>query len=279
MMIKLVREQEDIRRLILKWQQEGLQVALVPTMGGIHDGHLALMRQAAKQADKVVVSIYVNPTQFAAGEDFDSYPRALEDDLAQIAGLGTVQAVFAPASLYHSDHATTLLPAGAAAGLEADARPHFFQGVATVVLKLFMMMPADIAIFGEKDYQQLAVIRQMVRDLNIPIQIESAPTIRSDNGLALSSRNRYLSEKEAEIAPRLYQCLGNMAADIKAGQPVEETIDKAEKQLLADGFDKVDYLRLVDAHSLTPLKQHQGAGRLLAAVWLGQTRLIDNIAC
>ena len=284
-MMKLVRDKQDICRLIRTWQNEGQKVALVPTMGGIHDGHLALMRHAASMADKVVVSIYVNPTQFAAGEDFERYPRGLEADMTQIAALDKVHALFAPISFYHRDHATSVVPAGAATGLEAEARPHFFGGVATVVLKLFMAMPADIAVFGEKDYQQLAVIRQMVRDLDIPIQIEGLATVRAENGLALSSRNQYLTPEHAQIAPLLYQRLKEAAADMQQGRPVSAVLEAATRKLHQDGFASVDYVTLVAPETLTPIDQLDGQldgqlvgqARLLAAVWLGQTRLIDNI--
>ena len=284
-MMKLVRDKQDICRLIRTWQNEGQKVALVPTMGGIHDGHLALMRHAASMADKVVVSIYVNPTQFAAGEDFERYPRGLEADMTQIAALDKVHALFAPTSFYHRDHATSVVPAGAATGLEAEARPHFFGGVATVVLKLFMAMPADIAVFGEKDYQQLAVIRQMVRDLDIPIQIEGLATVRAENGLALSSRNQYLTPEHAQIAPLLYQRLKESAADMQQGRPVSAVLEEATGKLYQDGFASVDYVTLVAPETLTPIDhlddqldgQLVGQARLLAAVWLGQTRLIDNI--
>ena len=284
-MMKLVRDKQDICRLIRTWQNEGQKVALVPTMGGIHDGHLALMRHAGSMADKVVVSIYVNPTQFAAGEDFERYPRGLEADMTQIAALDKVHALFAPTSFYHRDHATSVVPAGAATGLEAEARPHFFGGVATVVLKLFMAMPADIAVFGEKDYQQLAVIRQMVRDLDIPIQIEGLATVRAENGLALSSRNQYLTPEHAQIAPLLYQRLKEAAADMQQGRPVSAVLEAATRKLHQDGFASVDYVTLVAPETLTPIDQLDGQldgqlvgqARLLAAVWLGQTRLIDNI--
>ena len=280
-MMKLVRDKQDICRLIRTWQNEGQKVALVPTMGGIHDGHLALMRHAASMADKVVVSIYVNPTQFAADEDFERYPRGLEADMSQIAALDKVHALFAPTAFYYRDHATSVVPAGAATGLEAEARPHFFGGVATVVLKLFMAMPADIAVFGEKDYQQLAVIRQMVRDLDIPIQIEGLATVRAENGLALSSRNQYLTPEHAQIAPLLYQRLKESAVDMQQGRPVSAVLEEATLKLYQDGFASVDYVTLVAPETLTPIDQldgqPDGQARLLAAVWLGQTRLIDNI--
>ena len=173
------------------------------------------------------------------------------------------------------------MPAGAATGLEAEARPHFFGGVATVVLKLFMAMPADIAVFGEKDYQQLAVIRQMVRDLDIPIQIEGLATVRAENGLALSSRNQYLTPEHAQIAPSLYQRLKEAAADMQQGRPVSAVLEEATRKLYQDGFASVDYVTLVAPETLTPIDQlygqPDGQARLLAAVWLGQTRLIDNI--
>ena len=190
-MTQIMHDRQDARTRIVEWRGKGLTSCLVPTMGGIHDGHLALLKRARAVADKTVVSIYVNPIQFAINEDFDSYPRDLEADIASIGQLADM--VYTPINLYHPSHATKVHPAGAALGLESEFRPDFFTGVATVVLKLLNQLPTDSAIFGQKDYQQLTVIRQLVRDLDLPVEILDHPTVREADGLALSSRNIHLA--------------------------------------------------------------------------------------
>jgi len=258
-------------------------LALVPTMGALHDGHLDLVRLAKTKADHVVVSIFVNPKQFAPHEDFDRYPRQLEADSAKLAPLA-VGVIWAPtpSEMYPAGFATKIEPAGAALGLETDFRPHFFGGVATVCCKLFSQVTPDIAIFGEKDYQQLTVLKQMVRDLNLPLTIIGAPTRREPDGLALSSRNAYLTPTERAIAPALYAAMTACAAAIKSGTPIDTATSTATATVLAAGFRSVDYIAARDAHTLAPVGTgHPKADtplRLLAAAWLGKTRLIDNIS-
>jgi pantoate--beta-alanine ligase len=226
-----------------------------------------------------VVSIYVNPSQFAENEDFDKYPRTLDDDVKKLEKTGQCHAVYAPSSMYDDQHSTMVVPAGAADGLESLTRPHFFTGVATIVLKLFQHVPAHIALFGEKDFQQLSVVRQMTQNLDLQIEIIGAATVRDTHGLALSSRNQYLSADQLSIAPQLYQQLCIIAQRITQGDAQERVIADAQHALLNAGFDEVDYLEICDAVTLKPAQNNrQGPIRILAAVRLGTTRLIDNIA-
>lgn len=274
-MPSLITTRTAIYKQILDWRAAGLTTALVPTMGGIHAGHLALMDAAQQHADKVVVSIYVNPTQFAAGEDFDRYPRQMTADCELIDS--RADCIFAPTTLYADTHATMVTPTGAALGLEAANRPHFFTGVATIVLKLFNQMPVDVAVFGEKDFQQLAVIKQMVRDFDLPIEIIGHPTIRDADGLALSSRNSYLTAGERPVAAQLYQTLTNCAAAIRAGADIATTLVTAQDELIHAGFTTVDYLTICDSLTLSPVTDITGPTRLLVAARLGEVRLLDNI--
>ncbi len=269
---------DDMGRAVSDWRTAGDTVCLVPTMGAIHDGHLALVTAGKKAANRVVVSIYVNPTQFVAGEDFDSYPRNLQADQQALEAAGGVDAIYAPPVMYRDQHATHIVPSGAALPMEGESRPHFFTGVATIVFKLFQHVPADYAIFGEKDFQQLAVLRQMVGDLDLTISLIGHPIVRESDGLALSSRNHYLSPKERAIAPLLYQTLGKSAAEILAGADIRQSLEKAKCQLLAGGFTKIDYLDLRDANSLERALTAKANDRLFVAAWLGETRLIDNCA-
>lgn len=258
------------------WRKAGHSIALVPTMGGLHGGHLSLVAAALTTHDKVVVSIYVNPTQFAKHEDLADYPRTMTEDEAALSRFGDRVSIFAPDSLYHEDHATMIVPQGAALPLEGAHRPHFFTGVATVVFKLFQAVPADSAFFGEKDYQQLAVIRQMVRDLSLPIVILKVPTMRNASGLALSSRNRYLTEEQSAIAPQLYREMRACAQVVAGGLAWQDACDGAKDRLIAAGFASVDYFMFCEADSLAPATVVTDSSRLLVAVWLGKTRLIDN---
>ena len=269
---------DDMRQAIAEWRTAGEQLCLVPTMGAIHDGHLALVTAAKKAAKRVVVSIYVNPTQFAAGEDFDSYPRDFQADQQALKAAGGVDAIYAPPVMYRDQHATHIVPSGGALPMEGKSRPHFFTGVATVVCKLFQHVPADYAIFGEKDFQQLAVLRQMVDDLNLSISLIAHPTIRESDGLALSSRNHHLSAEQRAIAPLLYQTLGKSAAEILIGGDIQQILNNAKSQLSAAGFRKIDYLDLRDANSLARTLTAKANDRLFVAAWLGETRLIDNCA-
>lgn len=278
-MINIIHTKSEMQAEVARWRDAGLSVALVPTMGSLHEGHLSLVQQAALQADRVVVSIYVNPSQFAENEDFDKYPRTLDDDVKKLEKTGQCHAVYAPSSMYDEQHSTMVVPAGAADGLESLTRPHFFTGVATIVLKLFQHVPAHIALFGEKDFQQLSVVRQMTHNLDLQIEIIGAATVRDTHGLALSSRNHYLSADQLSIAPQLYQQLCIIAQRITQGDAQERVIADAQHALLNAGFNEVDYLEICDAVTLRPAQNNrQGPIRILAAVRLGTTRLIDNIA-
>lgn len=280
---------EALRDLVRGWRQQGKSVALVPTMGALHDGHLELVKLGHARADRVVASIFVNPAQFAPHEDFDRYPRTLEADLAKLATV-RCDLVWAPtvAEMYPAGAAalaTRVEPAGAALGLETDFRPHFFGGVATVCCKLFNQVQPDLAIYGEKDYQQLAVMRQMVRDLDMPLQIVGAPTVREPDGLAMSSRNRYLSPHERRIAPALHRALTTLAGKLAAegagltGDTAAALAAQAAQEVAAAGFGTIDYVSVRDADTLAALgPRRPQALRILAAAWLGKTRLIDNIA-
>jgi pantoate--beta-alanine ligase len=269
---------ETLRRVVAGWRGAGERVALVPTMGALHEGHLALVRLAREQAGQVVVSIFVNPTQFAPNEDFSAYPRTLEDDLRKLDGLADL--VFTPAveEMYPEGSATTVLVAGpAAVGLEDRFRPTHFQGVATVVAKLLVQAMPDVAIFGEKDFQQLKVIARMARDLHLPARILGGATVREPDGLALSSRNRYLSPDERATAPRLHQALQGCAAAIRSGIAPAPAAAKARQELSSAGF-AIDYVEARHAETLKPVASPEAPLRLLAAARLGRTRLIDNIA-
>ncbi len=275
----VIRSVRDMQARSAAWRAEGRRIALVPTMGALHEGHLDLVRAARSAADRVVVSIFVNPTQFAPTEDFAAYPRDEAADLASLDTLG-VETVFAPAvpDMYPEGFATRVMVEGPAAGLESDTRPHFFGGVATVVAKLFIACAPDAAIFGEKDYQQLQVVRRMTRDLGLPVDVVGHPTVRAGDGLALSSRNAYLSPRERALAPRLNAALVAAAAAIRAGTPVTQALDAARADLSAAGF-AVDYVALRNADTLAEVADPAREPlRLLAAARLGRTRLIDNIA-
>ena len=278
--LKVVRTVKDMRQAVASWRREGETVALVPTMGALHEGHLALVRLAKKRAPRAVVSIFVNPTQFAPGEDLGRYPRDEAGDVAKLKAVGA-DLVWAPdqAEMYPPGFATPIEPGGAALELEGRFRPHHFGGVATVCLKLFSAVAPDLAVFGEKDYQQLTVIRQMVRDLALPLAIVAAPTVREKDGLALSSRNAYLSPAERAAAPALYRIICEVAAKVAAGTQISDETAAAKRDLERAGFTKVDYVEVRDAETLAPLDPSSGRpGRVLAAAWLGTTRLIDNVA-
>ncbi|HJU31790.1 MAG TPA: pantoate--beta-alanine ligase [Hyphomicrobiaceae bacterium] len=277
--VPVLRTLEALRAQVAAWRTAGETIALVPTMGALHEGHLALVRLARQSCRHVVVSIFVNPTQFAPHEDFSRYPRDEAGDLAKLAGVGC-DAVWSPdrALMYPDTFATRVVPSGAADGLESDTRPHFFGGVATVCCKLFMQVQPDAAVFGEKDYQQLCVIRQMVRDLDLPLRIVAAPTVRAPDGLALSSRNAYLTPQQRATAPLLHRALTEVADAVRGGGSHGEATSAARLALRRAGFDPIDYVEVRDAGTLAP--PAAGAGRplrVLAAAWLGKTRLIDNI--
>lgn len=275
----VVRSVAELRRQVGVWRAAGERVGLVPTMGALHAGHLALVAAARAQCRRVVVSIFVNPKQFGPREDFATYPRPEADDLDKLARAAT-DLVFIPAveEMYPDGFATTISVAGPSEGLCGAHRPGHFDGVATVVAKLLIQATPDAAFFGEKDYQQLMVVRRMARDLNLPVAIVGVPTVREPDGLALSSRNVYLSAKERGIAPHLSRALREAAAEIGRGAASEPVLARAVAALSECGF-AVEYLDLRDAATLAPLSvaPHRPA-RLLAAVHLGNTRLIDNIA-
>ena len=267
----IVRSINDLRRTIAGWRAEGQRIALVPTMGALHAGHIGLVGTALSAADRVVVSIFVNPTQFAPHEDLARYPRDEAGDVSKLAGAGA-HLVWAPTvpDMYPDGFATRIVAEGAALPLEGQFRPHHFGGVATVVCKLILSATPDVALFGEKDFQQLAVIRQMVRDLSIPVVIQGVPTVRDVDGLALSSRNAYLSDDERHVAPMLYKAI----CDVARGRNAQD----AAQSLLTAGFAKIDYLDVRDAETLAPYVAGSGRpGRVLVAAWLGKTRLIDNV--
>jgi pantoate--beta-alanine ligase len=269
----------DLRRRVAAWRQAGDAVALVPTMGALHEGHLSLVRLGRSRARRTVTSIFVNPTQFAPTEDFDKYPRTFEDDLAKLATVGC-DLVWAPNAkeMYPEGFATRVVPAGAAEGLETDFRTHFFGGVATVCCKLFCQVGADFAAFGEKDYQQLCVIRQMVRDLNLPLEILPGTTVREADGLAMSSRNRYLSPDERARAVTIHHTIARVAEAARRGGH-DAAIADGKAALTTAGFGQIDYLVVRDAETLREWAATSGRpGRVLAAAWLGKTRLIDNVA-
>jgi pantoate--beta-alanine ligase len=269
-----------LRRQVAQWRARGDTVALVPTMGALHEGHLALVRLAKRRARRVVVSIFVNPAQFAPNEDFSSYPRTWNADMGKLAELA-VDLVWAPdvTEMYPDGFGIRVEPDGPAhAKLEDSFRPHFFGGVATVVAKLLIQVGPDFALFGEKDYQQLKVVTAMARDLNIPTRIVGAATVREKDGLALSSRNAYLSESERMIAPTLHRVLKDCAAHIRDGRPVVDALAVGRAQIERAGF-MLDYLEARHADTLVPVtSRKEGPVRLLVAARLGRTRLIDNIA-
>jgi pantoate--beta-alanine ligase len=248
---------------------------MVPTMGALHEGHLSLVRRARELGSRVVVSIFVNPTQFAPHEDFAAYPRDLTADLAKLAGLADI--VFAPSAgeMYPEGFATTVTVGGPSAGLESDARPHFFAGVATVVAKLLLAARPDAAVFGEKDYQQLLVVKRLAKDLGLATEIVGVPTLREADGLAMSSRNAYLDPAERAVAGRLNAILKEVIRRAGAPRAAEAWGEAALKQA---GFDSVDYVAIRDAETLAVAETLERPARALAAVRIGRTRLIDNMS-
>lgn len=269
---------DALRTQVAAWRAAGERVALVPTMGALHAGHLALVSEARRHAQRVVVSIFVNPTQFGPNEDFSRYPRPLADDLAQLRAIGA-DAAWLPdvATMYPQGFATSICVKHVTERWEGARRPGHFDGVATVVAKLFQQVGPDIAIFGEKDYQQLQLIERLVKDLNIPVQIQGLATVREPDGLALSSRNRYLSDRDRAVAPQLHATLLAARDALRSGIDPVAALGEATAHLVKAGFRDVDYLALVHAHSLEPLACYEAPARLLAATTLGTTRLIDNI--
>jgi pantoate--beta-alanine ligase len=276
----VIRTVPALRRAVANFRARGDKIALVPTMGALHEGHFSLIGRARSRADRVIVSIFVNPTQFAPNEDLNTYPRTFDADIAALAEL-KVELVWAPAAptMYPAGFATRIVPEGpATAGLEDAIRPHFFAGVATVVAKLLIQCEPDIAVFGEKDYQQLKVVTQLARNLDLKCRILGVPIVRESDGLALSSRNRYLSPSERQAAPMLYRALKECAGKVAAGAPLDAVLDYGRNAIARAGL-QLDYFEARNADTLKPLTGASGEPiRLLAAARIGTTRLIDNVA-
>ncbi len=274
----IVRTVAALRKQVSEWRKNGDIIALVPTMGALHDGHLSLVKQVQKKADRVIVSIFVNPTQFGKNEDLSKYPRQEKEDKAKLDELGT-DLIFAPKvdQMYPEGFATSVSVIGVTEGLCGGSRPGHFDGVAVIVTKLLLQALPDIAIFGEKDYQQLQVIKRFVADLNIPVKIEGGTIVREADGLAMSSRNAYLTKKQREVAPLLYKNLKALARSLPKAKSVLKLLTETQSVLNDAGF-KVDYLELRDAKTLEPVKGKVTVpSRLFVAAFLGKTRLIDNV--
>ena len=270
---------QALRAQVAAWRSQGLRVALVPTMGALHDGHLSLVAEGFKHADRVIASIFVNPTQFGPNEDFDRYPRQEQIDADLLDGAGC-SALYAPsvAEMYAPGFATTVSVSSVSQGLCGASRPTHFAGVATVVTKLLLQALPDVALFGEKDFQQVAVIKRTVRDLDIPVEIIGVPTLREADGLAMSSRNRYLSPQDRQVAPILFQVLNEVGQGLLSGLDSDNLCAEAAQKLLSSGFSFIDYIEVRDAENLEKSNRYDGKPlRILAAAKLGSTRLIDNV--
>lgn len=275
----VVRDVTSLRALVDAWRAEGRIVGLVPTMGALHAGHVSLVKIAQERGARVVVSIFVNPTQFAPNEDFSKYPKTFEADLEKLREVGA-DAVYAPTVevMYPAGAATVVKVAGPAlAGLEDVSRPFHFDGVATIVAKLFSQSRPDIAVFGEKDFQQLAVVRRMAADLDLGVEVIGAPTLRDLDGLAMSSRNVRLTPEGRQKAPVLYAAITRAADDIRAGHADRMAIREAAETMRDAGFERVEYIELRDAETLMPSDDPRRPRRMLAAAWIDGVRLIDNI--
>ena len=276
MSIKGLRCETALRRQIAKWRRKGRRIAFVPTMGALHEGHLSLIALAHAHADRVIASIYVNPTQFGPDEDLAAYPRDEAADLAKLESAGC-HACYLPGELYADDHATRVEVDTVRGDLEGEHRPGHFEGVALVLTKFFNRVAPDVAVFGEKDYQQLALVRQLVRDLDFPIAIVGAPIARDDHGLALSSRNRYFDEAGLATARKLNARMRDCVEALERGMLPETALRHLNDGLLSDGFDQVDYAVLRDAVSLKAAEPDSEA-RLLVVARVGKVRLLDNMA-
>jgi pantoate--beta-alanine ligase len=278
--LPVIRSVPELRLAVARWRAAGRTIGFVPTMGALHEGHISLGELAKARGAVVVYSIFVNPTQFAPHEDFGRYPRTEAADVLQLATEDVCDLVYAPDAkeMYPDGFATSVAVGGPSAGLETDFRPHFFGGVGVVVAKLLLQVLPDFAVFGEKDYQQLQVIRRMTADLDIPVEIVGGPTQRESDGLAMSSRNAYLDAGQRKVAGRLNVILKDVIARIHTGDKPEHAAAFGFGELLTAGFDKVDYLEVRDAETLAPVTDRSRPMRVLAAVKIGATRLIDNMA-
>lgn len=278
MSVPIIRTVADLRRVVTGWRQENLTVGVVPTMGALHEGHLSLVRAALEKTDRVIVTLFVNPKQFNSAADLAAYPRTEHEDAARLAPLGA-HILYAPdgGEIYPEGFATTVSVSGVSEGLCGKHRPGHFDGVATIVTKLFLQTGADFAFFGEKDFQQLHVVRRLARDLDIPIDVIACPTVREDDGLAMSSRNVRLSAAERQAAPKLAEILFAAAEQLSVGDRVEDVLAGASEAIRAAGYSSVEYLELRAEDDLSPLNDADRPARLLAAAWLGDTRLIDNV--
>jgi len=276
--MKIARAVADLRRIVADWRKAGESVAVVPTMGALHEGHLSLVAAAQAACDRVIVTIFVNPRQFDRTEDLVDYPRAEERDRLALERRG-VDLLFAPGveDVYPDGFATTISVAGLSRGMCGDFRPGHFDGVATIVAKLFLMTGADQAFFGEKDWQQLQIVRRLAADLDIPVLVVGCPTVREADGLAMSSRNERLSPRDRAVAPALHRALAAAAEALRGGAPVSAALEEARARIVAAGYDRVEYLDLRRSDSLAPLDRVEDRSRLLAAAWLGAVRLIDNV--
>ncbi|WP_298558543.1 pantoate--beta-alanine ligase [uncultured Aliiroseovarius sp.] len=277
--MKIIRSKDDLRTLRRSWIFKGERVAVVPTMGALHAGHLSLVDEAKKHADRVIVTIFVNPKQFNNPTDLDKYPRTEEDDAAKLAPYG-IDALYVPTpdQIYPDGFATNVRVTGLTEDLEGAHRPGHFDGVATVVSKLFLQSRADVACFGQKDYQQMLLVRRLSEDLDIETEVIACPTVREDDGLAMSSRNVRLTAEERAIAPALKAEMDRAAEAIRRGAEPRVVLDSAKAQIERAGYRTVEYLELRDAETLQPVKDLSRPTRLLAAAMLGDVRLIDNIA-
>lgn len=277
--VTVVRTPAALRALLASWRTAGEQIGLVPTMGALHDGHMALVTQAKQSAERVVLTIFVNPLQFGANEDLDKYPRQLLADCALCATYG-VDAVFAPdpGVMYPPGFATQVAVSGLTEGLCGRSRPTHFAGVTTVVCKLLNLAMADVAVFGQKDWQQLQVIARMARDLDHPTRIEGAPIVREPSGLARSSRNAYLSPDERARAARIYATLQALRDRVAAGERDSAALQADFAAAMTEAGGRVDYAEIVHPTALTPMASIDGPAQMIVAVWFGQARLLDNLA-
>lgn len=279
--LPILRDVQALRAQTQTWRRAGLSIGFAPTMGALHAGHVSLVQLLKQRCDRVIASVFVNPTQFAAHEDLSRYPRDEAGDAQKLAG-GGCDALFAPTPdvMYPAGFSTRISVDGVSADLEGAARPQMFGGVATVVTKLLCQVGADAAAFGEKDYQQLLVVKRLVRDLNLPVEIIAGETVREADGLAMSSRNAYLTPQERAIAPAMHRALVSAADALRTGAALDAVLEAAANAMLHAGFASVDYVAARDAETFAPLTHGPltQPARLLAAARLGSTRLIDNIA-